>query len=94
MARIPRYGFSCLPLEKREESQLRKCRRNSWGTDFTYEEISGTAAYKEDYESKRLDDDTFDGHKCYVLQLTPKGKSEYTFVKMWVWQDGFIPPSR
>lgn len=61
------------------------------GTDFTYEEISGTAAYKEDYESKRLDDDTFDGHKCYVLQLTPKGKSEYTFVKMWVWQDGFIP---
>lgn len=61
------------------------------GTDFTYEEISGTAAYKEDYESKRLDDDTFDGHKCYVLQLTPKAKSEYTFVKMWVWQDESIP---
>jgi outer membrane lipoprotein-sorting protein len=61
------------------------------GTDFTYEEISGTAAYKEDYESKRLDDDTFDGHKCYVLQLTPKGKSEYTFVKMWIWQDESIP---
>ncbi|NLA06511.1 MAG: outer membrane lipoprotein-sorting protein [Firmicutes bacterium] len=61
------------------------------GTDFTYEEISGTAAYKEDYESNRLDDDTFDGHKCYVLQLTPKEKSEYTFVKMWIWQDEFIP---
>lgn len=61
------------------------------GTDFTYEEISGTAGYKEDYESKRLDDDMFDGHKCYVLQLTPKGKSDYTFVKMWVWQDEFIP---
>ncbi|HHX26826.1 MAG TPA: outer membrane lipoprotein-sorting protein [Firmicutes bacterium] len=61
------------------------------GTDFTYEEISGTATYKEDYESKRLDDDTFDGHKCYVLQLTPKAKSEYTFVKMWVWQDESIP---
>jgi outer membrane lipoprotein-sorting protein len=61
------------------------------GTDFTYEEISGTASYKEDYESKMLDDDTFDGHKCYVLQLTPKAKSEYTFVKMWVWQDESIP---
>jgi outer membrane lipoprotein-sorting protein len=61
------------------------------GTDFTYEEISGTASYKEDYESKRLNDDTFDGHKCYVLQLTPKGKSDYTLVKMWVWQDEYIP---
>lgn len=61
------------------------------GTDFTYEEISGTAAYKEDYESKRLNDDTFDGHKCYVIQLTPKEKSEYTFVKMWIWQDESIP---
>ena len=61
------------------------------GTDFTYEEISGTATYEEDYESERLKDDTFDGHKCYVLHLTPKGKSEYTFVKMWIWQDEFIP---
>jgi outer membrane lipoprotein-sorting protein len=61
------------------------------GTDFTYEEISGTAAYKEDFDSVRLEDDTFDGYACYVLELTPKGKSEYTFVKMWVWQDEFIP---
>jgi outer membrane lipoprotein-sorting protein len=61
------------------------------GTDFTYEEISGTAAYEEDYESERLDDDVVDGNKCYVLRLAPTGESEYTFVKMWVWQDEFIP---
>jgi len=31
------------------------------------------------------------GTSAMWLQLTPKGKSDYTFVKMWVWQDEFIP---
>lgn len=61
------------------------------GTDFTYEEISGGSAYKDDYKAERLRDEDLDGRNCYVLRLTPTGESDYGFVKMWVWRDEFIP---
>ncbi|NLG79231.1 MAG: outer membrane lipoprotein-sorting protein [Firmicutes bacterium] len=61
------------------------------GTDFTYEEISGGSAYKDDYKAERLKDEDLDGRNCYVLRLTPTGESDYGFVKMWVWRDEFIP---
>lgn len=61
------------------------------GTDFTYEEISGGSAYKDDYKAERLRDEDLDARNCYVLRLTPTGESDYGFVKMWVWRDEFIP---
>ncbi|MGE5585701.1 MAG: outer membrane lipoprotein-sorting protein [Bacillota bacterium] len=61
------------------------------GTDFTYEEISGGSAYKDDYRAERLKDEDLDGRSCYVLRLTPTKESDYGFVKMWVWRDEFIP---
>ena len=61
------------------------------GTDFTYEEISGGSAYKDDYKAEKLKDEDLDGRNCYVLRLTPTKESDYAFVKMWVWRDEFIP---
>ncbi|NPV52953.1 MAG: outer membrane lipoprotein-sorting protein [Firmicutes bacterium] len=61
------------------------------GTDFTYEEIGNTSSYRDDYKAVRLPDETLDSRKAYVLKLTPKQKSDYSLVKIWVWQDEFIP---
>ncbi|MGI6557634.1 MAG: outer membrane lipoprotein-sorting protein [Limnochordia bacterium] len=62
------------------------------GTDFTYEEIGGSRDFTKEYKAKRLPDETFDGYPCYVLELSPDADgAEYGLVKMWVWQDEFLP---
>ncbi|MGI6035399.1 MAG: outer membrane lipoprotein-sorting protein [Limnochordia bacterium] len=62
------------------------------GTDFTYEEIGGSRDFTKEYKAKRLPDETFDGYLCYVLELSPAADgAEYGLVKMWVWQDEFLP---
>ena len=61
-------------------------------TDFTYEEIGGSRDFTKEYKAKRLPDETFDGYPCYVLELSPDADgAEYGLVKMWVWQDEFLP---
>lgn len=81
-----------LPALGRERRIAGSARREKFmGTDFTYEEIGGGASYREDYRAERLPDETLDGRKCYLLRLIPKGDSDYSFVKMWVWQGEFIP---
>ncbi len=60
------------------------------GTDFTYEEIGSGKGYEEGYETKRLEDDVFEGYPCYVLELEPgETDSEYVSLKMWVWKEEF-----
>lgn len=62
------------------------------GTDFTFEEIGDAGQFSADYDGERLDDETYDGLDTYVLRLTPaENGSKYSFVKMWVWQEHFIP---
>lgn len=62
------------------------------GTDFTYEEIAGGQSYRDDYQAVRSQDDELDGYLCYTLDLTPKASdSEYSRVRMWVWQDEMMP---
>ncbi|MDI3548196.1 MAG: hypothetical protein PWR10_1848 [Halanaerobiales bacterium] len=62
------------------------------GTDFTYDEIGGGQSYSDDYQAKRLADEEFAGYNCYVLEMIPEDKdSDYSKVKMWVWQDEMIP---
>lgn len=61
------------------------------GTDFSYEEISSASTYKNDYRAERSKDEMLDSRKCYVLRLTPRRASDYGFIKMWIWQDEFIP---
>ncbi|HHY18744.1 MAG TPA: outer membrane lipoprotein-sorting protein [Firmicutes bacterium] len=80
-----------LPALKRERRIAgHMTKDNFMGTDFTYEEISGS--YQDKYSAKRLKDEEYNGKKCYVLELTPKDKEEsYKTVKMWVWQSEMIP---
>jgi len=62
------------------------------GTDFTYEEIGSSESYREKYTAKRLEDEIFEDYPCYVLRLSPKEKeTKYSYLKMWVWKDKFLP---
>ena len=62
------------------------------GTDFTYEEIGSSESYHEKYTGERLNDENFENYPCYVLKLSPKEKnSKYSYLKMWVWKQEFIP---
>jgi hypothetical protein len=61
------------------------------GTDFTYEEIGSGQTYQEEYDALRLKDEVLEEYPCYVLRLTPQGEdSDYTYIKMWVWQEEFL----
>ncbi len=61
------------------------------GTDFTYEEIGSGQTYQEEYNASRLKDEVLEEYPCYVLRLTPQEEdSDYTYIKMWVWQEEFL----
>jgi len=61
------------------------------GTDFTYEEMGSGQTYQEEYDTSRLEDEVLEDYPCYVLRLTPKEEdSDYTYLKMWVWQEEFL----
>ncbi len=60
-------------------------------TDFTYEEIGSGQTYQEEYDASRLKDEVLEEYPCYVLRLTPQEEdSDYTYIKMWVWQEEFL----
>ncbi len=62
------------------------------GTDFTYDEIGGNFAKEGQYSAVRLEDQTEDGVKCYVLDMTAlEADALYEKVEMWVWQDEMVP---
>jgi len=65
---------------------------NFMGTDFTYEEIGSIGAFSRDYEAERLPDETYEGRATYVLRLVPtKPDNKYSAVKLWVWQEHYVP---
>jgi outer membrane lipoprotein-sorting protein len=64
------------------------------GTDFTYEEISGSSSFSDEYTPTRQNDKTVDGRDCYVLKLTPKtSKTTYGQLVMAVDKQSRIPLS-
>lgn len=80
-----------LPALKRERRIAgHMTQDNFMGTDFTFEEISGS--YKDNYLPTRLADEKIGQRNCYVLELQPKDKtSQYKMVKMWIWQEELLP---
>lgn len=59
------------------------------GSDFTYDDM-GSRNVDED-EHKLLKEETIDGHKCWVIESTPKTKGEiYSRKIAWVRQDCLI----
>jgi len=61
------------------------------GTDFTYEEMGSGQTYQEEYDASKLEDEVLEEYPCYVLRLIPQEEdSDYTYLKMWVWQEEFL----
>lgn len=80
-----------LPALKRERRIAgHMTKDNFMGTDFTFEEISGS--FQNKYSAKRLNDEKIGSYDCYTLELEPKGSAEnYKIIKIWVWQSEMIP---
>ncbi len=80
-----------LPALKRERRIAgHMTKDNFMGTDFTFDEISGT--FHDKYSAKRLMDEKIDSYDCYTLELEPKDTTEnYKLIKIWVWQSEMIP---
>lgn len=80
-----------LPALKRERRIAgHMTQDNFMGTDFTFDEISGS--FQNKYSAKRLKDDKIGSYECYTLELEPKDTTEnYKLIKIWVWQSEMIP---
>jgi len=65
------------------------------GSDFSYEDMGSGDAFIEDYEAKRLEDESKEGLDCYKLELTRKEGSDISYSRLiiWVIKDNFVPVS-
>jgi outer membrane lipoprotein-sorting protein len=64
------------------------------GTDFTYNDIDmvGGSNYEDDYYSKLIGEEEFNGDLCYKLSTIPTKESiDYSKMKMWVRKSDFMP---
>ncbi len=73
---------------------LRKVRRiatkekggSFMGSDFSYDDVGGYS-WEEDFHSKLLGTEEYEGHQCYVLELIPKKPEESSYSKLKKWVD-------
>lgn len=67
--------------------------QNFEGSDFTYEDMGSGNAWKNDYQTQRLEDKTIDDQICYTLQLIPKSGSDVSYAKLLIFvrQADFSP---
>lgn len=63
------------------------------GSDFSYEDMGSGDSFIEDYQARRLNDETAEKARCYVVALHKKEGSDISYGKiiMWVRQDNFVP---
>jgi outer membrane lipoprotein-sorting protein len=63
------------------------------GSDFSYEDMGSGDAFIEDYDAKRLGDESKEGHDCYKLELTRREGSDISYSRLiiWVIKDNFVP---
>jgi len=57
------------------------------GSDLSYEDMTSRSLVENDY--KRLDDETVNGRKCFVIEVTPNAslRSSYSKHKTWIVKD-------
>ena len=77
---------------------LRKVRRiatkekggSFMGSDFSYDDVSGYS-WEEDFNSRMMGTEKYQGYECYVLELIPKkpGDLSYSKLKRWVDKENF-----
>jgi outer membrane lipoprotein-sorting protein len=61
------------------------------GSDFTYEDLS-TMTLSKKYEPRLLGEEEIDGALHHKLELTPKGKSFYSRLIIWIHKANFTAP--
>lgn len=59
------------------------------GSDFTYEDISGRKPEEDTHAL--LKEEEVNGRNCFVIESTPRGRSEYTKKISWIDKQNFLP---
>ncbi len=86
--------WAYFPRTKRVRKLAEHAKRQKMeGSDFSYEDMGSGDAFIEEYSSKRLADEEFEGTDCYTLELTRKTDSDagYSRLTIWVQKETFIP---
>ncbi|MBN1897922.1 MAG: outer membrane lipoprotein-sorting protein [Spirochaetes bacterium] len=57
------------------------------GSDFSYEDMSMISSIDEDFQSKILREEKFDGEDCYIVESRPIKKDKYSYSHLVSWID-------
>lgn len=66
----------------------------SWmGSDFTNDDLVRGTSVIDDYENKRLDDETVDGQECFKIEMIPHPETPVPYEKVirWVRKSDYLP---
>lgn len=77
--------FSKTGRVRRIASSARKSKMQ--GSDFSYEDMSMMSTIDEDYQSKVIKEEKYDGDLCYVLESIPNDKKKISYDKLISWID-------
>jgi len=84
--------FLYLPAVKKLRRISAANKEQRWvGSDFFYEDIQEIKF--DDWDYRRLDDDSFDNYPCYVVEWLPKPDTETVYGKeiYWYRKEGYLP---
>ncbi len=57
------------------------------GSDFAYEDLGSGDSFLNDYTHVRLDDERFEGHDCFVVELTLREEINSNYSRLIIWTD-------
>ncbi len=57
------------------------------GSDFAYEDRGSGDSFLNDYTHVRLDDEKFEGHDCFVVELTLREEIPSNYSRLIIWTD-------
>ncbi len=57
------------------------------GSDFTFEDMGGNDTWKEEFDSRTVGEEKFDGMKCWQLKLVAKPELDQAYQKLLIWTD-------
>ncbi len=67
-------------------------RQSVMGSDLSYEDMMNDTPLKEQYNASVTGEETLDGRRCWIVELTAKVNDiNYFSQKLWVDQERFIP---
>ncbi|MBA7515533.1 hypothetical protein ES705_07575 [subsurface metagenome] len=76
-----------LPVLKKVRRIATKEKGGSFmGSDFSYDDVGGYS-WEQDFHSKLLGIEEYEGHDCYILELIPKNPEDISYSKLKRWVD-------